>query len=101
MTGSSNVFIGGGTAQTAKIVPEIPQWAYTVSDLTMFAAGLISFGGAAAKGPGALQTLFNKIPGVAKIRKIACRLGALAVLRLSRVSDEPGGSHGRSEIPER
>ncbi|WP_244161556.1 RHS repeat-associated core domain-containing protein [Photorhabdus luminescens] len=79
MTGSSNVFIGGGTAQTAKIVPEIPQWAYTVSDLTMFAAGLISFGGAAAKGPGALRTLFNKIPGAAKIRKIACRLGALAV----------------------
>ncbi len=79
MTGSSNVFIGGGTAQTANIAPEIPKWAYTVSDLTMFAAGLISFGGAAAKGPGALQTLFNKIPGAAKIRKIACRLGALAV----------------------
>ncbi|KOY60826.1 type IV secretion protein Rhs, partial [Photorhabdus heterorhabditis] len=79
MTGSSNVFIGGGTAQTAQIVPEIPPWAYTVSDLTMFAAGLISFGGAAAKGPGALQKLFSKIPGADKIRKIACRLGPLAV----------------------
>ncbi|WP_350307908.1 hypothetical protein, partial [Photorhabdus viridis] len=51
----------------------------TVSDLTMFAAGLASFGGAAAKGPGALQKLFSKVPGAAKIRKIACRLGALAV----------------------
>ncbi|WP_262979755.1 DUF6531 domain-containing protein, partial [Photorhabdus temperata] len=79
MTGSSNVFIGGGTAQTANIVPEIPKWAYTVSDLTMFAAGLISFGGAAAKGPGALQKLFSKVPGADKIRKITCRLGALAV----------------------
>uniref|UniRef100_UPI001E649062 PAAR domain-containing protein n=1 Tax=Photorhabdus thracensis TaxID=230089 RepID=UPI001E649062 len=39
MTGSSNVFIGGGTAQTANIAPEIPKWAYTVSDLTMFASG--------------------------------------------------------------
>ncbi|MGV7963483.1 RHS repeat-associated core domain-containing protein [Photorhabdus tasmaniensis] len=79
MTGSPNVFIGGGTAQTANIVQEIPHWAYTVSDLTMFAAGLVSFGGAAAKGPGALQTLFSKVPGADKIRKIACRLGALAV----------------------
>ncbi|WP_387696218.1 PAAR domain-containing protein, partial [Photorhabdus sp. RM157S] len=70
MTGSSNVFIGGGTAQTANIAPEIPKWAYTVSDLTMFASGLISFGGAAAKGPGALQKLFSKVPGADKIRKI-------------------------------
>ncbi|WP_244967895.1 PAAR domain-containing protein [Xenorhabdus budapestensis] len=79
MTGSSNVLIGGGTKTEVPITPEIPKWAYIVSDLTMFAAGLISFGGAASRGPGALQKLFSKIPGADKIRKVACRLGWLGV----------------------
>ncbi|MDX7989458.1 type IV secretion protein Rhs, partial [Xenorhabdus sp. 12] len=79
MTGSPNVTIGGGTKTTKKITPEIPEWAYTASDLTMFAAGLFSFGGAAAKGPGALQKLFSKLPGADKIRKFACRFGWLGV----------------------
>ncbi|WP_323870516.1 RHS repeat-associated core domain-containing protein [Xenorhabdus szentirmaii] len=79
MTGSPNVIIGGGTKTTEKITPEIPKWAYTASDLTMFAAGLLSFGGAAAKGPGALQKLFSKLPGADKIRKFACRFGWLGV----------------------
>ncbi|CND85328.1 RHS/YD repeat-containing protein [Yersinia nurmii] len=78
--GSPNVFIGGGTTTTEAITTEIPAWAYTVSDLTMFAAGLISFGGAASKGPGAIQKLFSKLPGADKIAKIACRLAPLAIV---------------------
>ncbi|WP_426576275.1 RHS repeat-associated core domain-containing protein [Xenorhabdus stockiae] len=79
MTGSPNVIIGGGTAATENITPEVPKWAYTVSDLTMFAAGLISFGGGISKGPGVLQKLFSKIPGADRIRKVACRLGWLGI----------------------
>jgi RHS repeat-associated protein len=74
MTGSSNVIIGGGTKTEAKITSEVPEWAYIVSDLTMLAAGFISFGGGVSKA-GALQKLFSKIPGAGKISKIACRYG--------------------------
>ncbi|CFU95262.1 RHS repeat-associated core domain-containing protein [Yersinia pseudotuberculosis] len=80
IVGSTNVFIGGGTETTLPITSEIPDWAYTVSDLTMFAAGLISFGGAVSRGPGAVQKLFAKLPGADKIAKIACRLAPLAII---------------------
>lgn len=80
MAGSPNVFIGGGTATTEVITSEIPDWAYTVSDLTMFAAGFVSFGGAVSKGPGALQKLFARLPGADKLAKIACRLAPLAIV---------------------
>ncbi|CDH05423.1 Similar to Rhs-family protein [Xenorhabdus bovienii str. oregonense] len=79
MTGSPNVIIGGGTATTENITPEIPKWAYNVSDATMFLAGFTSFGGAAYKALGALPKLFSKIPNAAKIGKILCRLSNLAV----------------------
>ncbi|MCG3471759.1 PAAR domain-containing protein [Xenorhabdus bovienii] len=79
MTGSSNVLIGGGTKTEAKITPEIPQWAYNISDATMFLAGFISFGGAAYKALGALPKLFSKIPNAAKIGKSLCRLSNLVV----------------------
>ncbi|MDB6369630.1 PAAR domain-containing protein [Photorhabdus bodei] len=79
MTGSPNVFIGGGTKTTEAVTPEVPHWAYQVSDLTILAAGLISFGGAAANGPSAVKKLFSKIPGAGKIGRILCRLSPLAI----------------------
>ncbi|WP_082683245.1 RHS repeat-associated core domain-containing protein [Entomohabitans teleogrylli] len=80
MAGSPNVFIGGAAATTEAISAEIPAWAYTVSELTMFAAGLVSFGGAASKGPGAIQKLFARLPGSAKIARVLCMLGPLAIV---------------------
>lgn len=46
MEGSPNVFIGGGTVTTLPIKPEVPDWLYKVSDLTLLFAGLV--GGVAA-----------------------------------------------------
>ncbi len=66
MEGSPNVRIGGGTQATEDIEPEIPSWATTASDLTMLFAGFLSFGSAAAKGPGAVAKLWSKLPVVPK-----------------------------------
>lgn len=41
MEGSPNVFIGGGTVTTLPIKPEVPDWLYKVSDLTLLFAGLV------------------------------------------------------------
>ncbi|WP_051392671.1 PAAR domain-containing protein [Yersinia wautersii] len=79
LAGSSNVFIGGGTTATENISPEIPEWAYTVSDLTMFIAGLVSAKGTVGRGPGAVQRLLSKIPGANKVARVLCWLGLLAI----------------------
>lgn len=79
MAGSPNVFIGGAAVPEKIAATELPSWACTVSDLTMFAAGLLSFGGRAGKGPGALQKLFAKLPGAAKISRLLCMAGPLAI----------------------
>ncbi|MFG1172773.1 RHS repeat-associated core domain-containing protein [Erwiniaceae bacterium CAU 1747] len=79
MAGSSDVFIGGGTTTTEDIHSEIPGWAYTVSDLTMFAAGLASFGGAVSRVPGAVQKLFARLPGAGRIARVTCMLSPLAI----------------------
>ena len=50
MEGSPNVFIGGGTVTTLPIKPEVPDWLYKVSDLTLLFAGPVGgVGGAAGK----------------------------------------------------
>ncbi len=77
MEGSPNVRIGGGTQATEDIEPEIPSWVTTASDLTMLFAGFLSFGSAAAKGPGAVAKLWSKLPGSAKISRFACRYGKI------------------------
>ncbi|MFT2789727.1 RHS repeat-associated core domain-containing protein [Serratia sp. T13T92] len=79
LAGSSNVFIGGGTTTTENISPEIPEWAYTVSDLTMLIAGLVSAKGAAGRGPGAVERLMSKIPGASKVAKVLCMLTPLGI----------------------
>ncbi|PHM53887.1 RHS repeat-associated core domain-containing protein [Xenorhabdus sp. KK7.4] len=96
MTGSPNVLIGGGTKTEAAITPEIPQWAYNLSDATMFLAALTSLGGVARKmmgvmpklvskihrmtrGTGAIAKFFSRLPRAEQIGKIACRLSWLAI----------------------
>ncbi len=77
MTGSDNVRIGGEPEQTLPIKPEVPEWLYKVSDLTLLFAGLIGGWGGAAGKVGALAKLLGKIPGINKIGRIACRAGTL------------------------
>ncbi|MFE8115715.1 RHS repeat-associated core domain-containing protein [Brenneria goodwinii] len=77
MTGSANVIIGGDAKPTLPITPEVPGWLGKASDLTLLFAGLAGgVGGAASKG-GALGRLLGKLPGIDKLRRIACRAGAL------------------------
>ncbi|UUE36446.1 DUF6531 domain-containing protein [Pectobacterium aroidearum] len=75
--GSSNVFIGGKAKSTLPIKPEVPEWLYKVSDLTLLFAGLIGGVGGAASKLGKLGQLLQKIPGINKIQRIACRFGVL------------------------
>lgn len=77
MTGSDNVRIGGEPEQTLPIKPEVPEWLYKVSDLTLLFAGLIGGWGGAAGKVGALAKLLGKIPGINKLSRIACRAGTL------------------------
>ncbi|MGI8474041.1 RHS repeat-associated core domain-containing protein [Pectobacterium brasiliense] len=75
--GSSNVFIGGKAKSTLPIKPEVPEWLYKVSDLTLLFAGLIGGVGGAASKLGKLGQLLQKLPGINKIQRIACRFGVL------------------------
>lgn len=54
MEGSPNVLIGGGTVTTLPIKPEVPDWLYKASDLTLLFAGLVGGVGGAASKLGAL-----------------------------------------------
>lgn len=77
MAGSSNVIIGGGTVTTLPIKPEVPDWLYKVSDLTLLFAGLLGGVGGAAGKLGALGKLLSKLPGINKLGRVACRFGTL------------------------
>ncbi|TNL05274.1 type IV secretion protein Rhs [Kosakonia cowanii] len=77
MEGSPNVFIGGGTVTTLPIKPEVPDWLYKVSDLTLLFAGLVGGVGGAAGKLGALGKMLGKLPGINKLGRIACRFGTL------------------------
>lgn len=76
MEGSPNVFIGGGTVTTLPIKPEVPDWLYKVSDLTLLFAGLVG-GVGRRRQAGALGKLLGKLPGINKLARIACRAGTL------------------------
>ena len=77
MEGSPNVFIGGGTVTTLPIKPEVPDWLYKISDLTLLFAGTVGGVGGAAGKLGALGKLLGKLPGINKLARIACRAGTL------------------------
>ncbi|MGP3591528.1 PAAR domain-containing protein, partial [Vagococcus sp. WN89Y] len=77
MTGSGNVFIGGAPEQTLPIKPEVPEWLYKASDLTLLFAGLAGGWGGLAGKVGAVGKLLAKLPGISKIGRIACRFGTL------------------------
>jgi len=77
MAGSEDVIIGGEPEQTLPIQSEVPEWLYKASDLTLLFAGLLGGAGGAAGKVGALGKLFNKIPGINKLARIACRAGVL------------------------
>ncbi|WP_081652060.1 RHS repeat-associated core domain-containing protein [Dickeya dianthicola] len=75
--GSSNVYIGGEAQTTLPIKPEVPAWLYKVSDLTLLFAGLVGGAGGAFSKVGKLGRLLQKLPGINKIQRIACRYGVL------------------------
>ncbi|MDN8598864.1 RHS repeat-associated core domain-containing protein [Citrobacter sp. S2-9] len=77
MTGSDNVRIGGSPKQTLPIQSEVPEWVYKASDLTLLFTGLFGGWGGAAGKVGALAKLLDKIPGINKLSRIACRAGTL------------------------
>ncbi|EPV2478830.1 RHS repeat-associated core domain-containing protein [Enterobacter ludwigii] len=77
MEGSPNVRIGGGTVTTLPIKPEVPDWLYKASDLTLLFAGLVGGAGGAASKLGALGKMLSKLPGINKLGRIACRFGTL------------------------
>ena len=77
MSGSQNVLIGGDAEQTLDITSEVPEWLYKASDLTLLFAGLAGGWGGAAGKAGALAKLLRKLPGIHKLKRIACRFGAL------------------------
>ncbi|KEA53435.1 type IV secretion protein Rhs, partial [Mangrovibacter sp. MFB070] len=80
MEGSADVTIGGGTATTLPIDPEVPNWLYKASDLTLLFAGLLGGAGGAASKLGALGKLFSKLKGINWFMKTACRLGKVAIV---------------------
>ncbi|GAA3599076.1 hypothetical protein GCM10023078_28000 [Gibbsiella greigii] len=73
LVGSGNVRIGGATVTTMAIAPEVPEWAYKASDLTLLFAGLIGLGGGAKVGR--LAALLERLPGINKLGRIICRAG--------------------------
>lgn len=73
MTGSDNVIIGGEAEQTLPIQPEVPEWLYKASDLTLFFAGFVGGAGGIAGKAGALEKLFSKLPRLLKFEKALCR----------------------------
>ncbi|VEI65395.1 RHS repeat-associated core domain-containing protein [Serratia rubidaea] len=77
MEGSPNVRIGGGTVTTLPIKPEVPDWLYKISDLTLLFAGLLGGVGGAASKLGALGRMLSKAPGINKLGRVACRFGTL------------------------
>ncbi|EFE96277.1 RHS repeat-associated core domain-containing protein [Serratia odorifera] len=77
MEGSPNVRIGGGTVTTLPIKPEVPDWLYKISDLTLLFAGLVGGVGGAASKLGALGKMLSKAPGINKLGRVACRFGTL------------------------
>ncbi len=81
MTGSGNVYIGGEAVQTLPVQPEVPEWLYKVSDLTLLFAGILGgMGGASARAPGALSKLLAKIPGINKLSRLVCQASKLEIL---------------------
>lgn len=80
MEGSADVTIGGGTATTLPIDPEVPNWLYKASDLTLLFAGLLGGAGGAASKLGALGRLFSKLKGINWFMRTACRLGKVATV---------------------
>lgn len=74
--GSANVLIGGPAVKTAEITPEVPEWLYQASDLTLLFSGLLGGGGAAAS-TGALARALSKLPGISRLGRVLCRAGAL------------------------
>ncbi|MEL5575198.1 RHS repeat-associated core domain-containing protein [Serratia marcescens] len=77
MEGSPNVRIGGGTVTTLPIKPEVPDWLYKASDLTLLFAGLVGGVGGAVGKLGALGKMLGKLPGINKLGRVACRFGTL------------------------
>ncbi|CCG88191.1 RHS repeat-associated core domain-containing protein [Erwinia piriflorinigrans] len=77
MAGSSNVRIGGGTVTTLAIKPEVPEWVYKASDLTLLFTGLIGGAGGALSKVGKVGKLLSKLPGINKLGQVACRFGTL------------------------
>ncbi|MGE9553172.1 RHS repeat-associated core domain-containing protein [Erwinia amylovora] len=77
MTGSGNVRIGGDPLQTLPIQPEVSEWVYKASDLTLLFAGLLGGAGGAAGKVGALSRLLSKLPFIGKLARVACRAGVL------------------------
>ncbi len=74
--GSPNVRIGGPSVRTSDITPEVPEWLYQASDLTLLFSGLLGTGGAAAHA-GALAQVLSKLPGINALGRLLCRAGAL------------------------
>ncbi len=74
--GSANVLIGGPAVKTAEITPEVPEWLYQASDLTLLFSGLPCGGGAAAS-TGVLARALSKLPGISRLGRVLCRAGAL------------------------
>lgn len=79
MTGSPRVRIGGDPEQTLPIQPEVPEWLYKVSDLTLLFAGLIGGGAGLAGKAGAIAKLLSKLPRLLKFGRVACRAGQVMV----------------------
>ncbi|UWS32697.1 RHS repeat-associated core domain-containing protein [Erwinia pyrifoliae] len=77
MAGSPSVHIGGGTATTLAIKPEVPEWACKASDLTLLFTGLLGGAGGAAGKAGRLGKLLSRLPGISKLAQVACRFGTL------------------------
>ncbi|KAA8999056.1 type IV secretion protein Rhs [Affinibrenneria salicis] len=78
MSGSDNVRIGGEPVTTLAITPEVPEWVYKASDLTMLFAGLVGVGGGVTKA-GKLATLLGRLPGINKLGRVLCRAGTVMV----------------------
>jgi RHS repeat-associated protein len=77
MEGSPDVNIGGGTATTLAITPEVPDALYKGSDLMLLFAGLVGGGGGLTGKLGPLGKMLSKLPGINKLGRITCRFGTM------------------------
>lgn len=105
MSGSGDVLIGGDPVTTMAISPEVPEWAYKASDLTLLFAGLVGVGSGVTK-VGRLGELLGRLPGINKLGRILCRTGqvmvtAAAAAIMARPVDVVSGQkflHGEEDL---